>query len=432
MKYLPINPVLFTENRKRFCANMLPNSVAFFNSNDEFPRGGDQFFKFKQNADLFYLSGIDQEKSILMLFPDAPLEKFKEVLFLRETNEHIAVWEGHKYTKEEATATSGVKTIIWLDSFPNVLKEVMAHAENVYLNSNEHTRYDSEVPYRDLRFGLDLKTKFPFHQYHRSAPIMVKLRTIKQDIEIELIKQACGITRDAFIRLLGFVKPGVMEFEVQAEIEHEFIRKRSDGHAYTPIIASGKSACILHYIENNRECKDGDLLLLDFGAEYANYASDLSRTIPVNGKFSPRQKDCYNAILRVMKNAIQMLVPGTTIDVYHKEVCKMMEAEMIGLGLFTQEDVKNQDPDKPLYMKYYPHGTSHYLGLDVHDLGYKQTVLEEGMVFTCEPGLYIPEEGIGIRIENDILVTNNGPVDLMSDIPVEVDEIEAIMAKQEN
>ena len=430
MKYLPVDSNLFTENRKRFSANMLPNSVAFFNSNDEYPRGGDQFFKFKQNADLFYLSGIDQEQSILMIFPDAPLEKYKEVLFLRETNEHIAVWEGHKYTKEEATATSGVKTILWLDSFPNVLKEVMAHAVNVYLNSNEHTRYDSDVPYRDLRFGLDLMKKFPFHHYQRSAPIMVKLRTIKQDIEIALIKTACGITRDAFLRILGFVKPGVMEFEVQAEIEHEFIRKRSDGHAYTPIIASGKSACILHYIENNRECKDGDLLLLDFGAEYANYASDLSRTIPVNGKFSPRQKDCYNAILRVMKQAIQMLVPGTTIDAYHKEVCKLMEAEMIGLGLFTAEDVKNQDPDKPLFMKYYPHGTSHYLGLDVHDLGFKQTVLEEGMVFSCEPGLYIPEEGIGIRIENDILVTNNGPVDLMADIPLEVEEIEALMARK--
>ncbi len=429
MKYLPIDPSLFISNRERFRAHLLPNSVAFFNSNDEFPRNGDQNFKFKQNADLFYLSGIDQEQSILMLFPDSPVEKYREVLFLRETNDHIAVWEGHKYTKEEATTASGVKTILWTDSFPAALHEVMAHASNVYLNTNENTRFTSEIAYRDLRFGQDLKIKFPYHNYQRSAPIMLKLRTLKQAGEIELIKTACGITRDAFKRLLGYVEPGVMEFEVQAEIEHEFIRKRSDGHAYTPIIASGKNACILHYIENNRECKNGDLLLLDFGAEYANYASDLSRTIPVNGKFSPRQKDCYNAVLRVMKKAIQLLVPGTTIDAYHKEVCKLMEAEMIGLGLFTSEDVKNQNPDKPLFFKYYPHGTSHYMGLDVHDIGFKQTPLEAGMLFSCEPGIYIPEEGIGIRIENDILVTNEGPVDLMADIPIEVEEIEALMAK---
>jgi Xaa-Pro aminopeptidase len=280
-----------------------------------------------------------------------------------------------------------------------------------------------------VRFTKEIKEKFPNHTYLRSAPIMLNLRTIKSKIEIELIQKACDITGKAFRRILKFTKPGVMEYQVEAEVSHEFTWNRADGHSYYPIIASGGSACILHYIENNRECKDGDLLLLDFGCEYANYAADLSRTIPVNGKFSQRQKDCYNAVLRVMKQAIQMLRPGTTIDLYHAEVCKLMEAEMIGLGLFSAEDVKNQDPAKPLFMKYYPHGTSHYLGLDVHDLGFKQQVFQPGMVFTCEPGLYIPAEGIGIRIENDILVTEGAAFDLMANIPIEIEEIESLMAK---
>lgn len=429
MKYLPIDVQLFIENRDRFRSNLLNNSLAIFNSADEFPRNGDQNFKFRQNSDFFYLSGIDQEQSILMIFPDSPLEKYREVLFLRETNEHIAVWEGHKYTKDEAIATSGIKTVLWLDAFPGVLRELMAHAINVYLNANENLKYASEVPSRDLRFTKELKEKFPNHTYQRSAPIMLKLRTIKSKIEIAIIQQACDITEKAFRRVLAFTKPGMMEFQVEAEVSHEFTWNRADGHSYYPIIASGGSACILHYIENNRECKDGDLLLLDFGCEYANYAADLSRTIPVNGKFTARQKDCYNAVRRVMKQAIQMLRPGTTIDAYHAEVCKLMEAEMIALGLFTTDEVKNQNPDKPLFFKYYPHGTSHYLGLDVHDLGFKQQVFQPGMVFTCEPGIYIPEEGIGIRIENDILITEDAPFDLMANIPIEVEEIEALMKK---
>jgi Xaa-Pro aminopeptidase len=429
MKYLPIDPKLFIQNRERFCKHILPNSAAFFNSNDEFPRNGDQNFKFRQNSDFFYLSGIDQEQSILLIYPDCPLPKYREALFLRETNDVIAVWEGHKYTKDEAIATSGIINIFWLDAFPAALKEIMANSSHIYLNTNENMRFSTEVPYRDLRFANDLKERYPVHDYQRSAPVMSRLRTIKSKIEIDLISTACQITEKAFRRVMKFTKPGVMEYEVQAEIEHEFTWNRADGHAYYPIIASGGSACVLHYVENNKECKDGDLMLLDFGAEYANYAADLSRTIPVNGKFTPRQKECYNAVLRVMKQAIQKLVPGTTIDAYHAEVCKLMEAEMIGLGLFTAEDVKNQDPAKPLFFKYYPHGTSHYMGLDVHDLGTKQEVLHAGMLFSCEPGIYIPEENIGIRIENDILVTDNGPVDLMAGIPIEVEEIEAIMAK---
>jgi Xaa-Pro aminopeptidase len=429
MKYHPIDPQLFIGNRERYRTHLLPDSLAIFNAADEFNRNGDQNFKFRQNSDLFYLSGIDQEQSILLLYPDSPLEKYREVLFLRETNEHIAVWEGHKYTRSEATEVSGIKTILWLDAFPAVIRELMAQVSNVYLNGNEHTRNFNMVPCRDTRFGKDLKESYPNHHYLRSAPIMSKLRTIKSKVEIELIQQACDITGKAFRRVLAFTKPGVTEYQLEAEITHEFLWNRADGHAYYPIVASGQSACVLHYIENNRECKDGDLLLLDFGCEYANYAADLSRTIPVNGKFSPRQKECYNAVLRVMKKATMMLRPGTTIDAYHEEVCKLMEAEMIGLGLFTADDVKNQDPEKPLFKKYYPHGTSHYLGLDVHDLGYKQELLRPGMVFTCEPGIYIPEEQIGIRIENDILVTESDPIDLMAHIPIEIEEIESLMKK---
>lgn len=430
MKYNPVNPELFIQNRERFIRQMLPGSLAIFNSNDEFPRSGDQFFPFRQNADLFYLSGIDQEQSILLLYPDSPLEKYREVLFLRETSDYIAVWEGHKYTREEATQTSGIRTVLWLDSFQTVIRELMINAQHVYLNANEHIRYNSEVPYRDVRFTRELQKQFPHHDYQRSAPIMAQLRTIKSEIEVALIRKACSITRDAFLRVLKFTRPGVMEYEIEAEIQHEFIRQRANGHAYSPIIASGANACILHYVENSRECRNGDLLLLDFGAEYANYASDLSRTIPVNGVFSPRQKAIYQSVLHVMKQAIRMLVPGTTIDTYHKGVCGIMEKELIRLGLFTGEDVKNQNPDKPMFFKYYPHGTSHFMGLDVHDLGFKQQTLEAGMVLTCEPGIYIPEEGIGIRIENDILLTEHGPVDLMSDIPSEVEEIEELMKKQ--
>ena len=430
MKYLPIDSKLFIENRKKFVSKMKPNSMAIFNSNDEMPRNGDQNFLFRQNSDLFYLCGIDQEKTILILYPDCPVPKYREMLFCVETNEIIAVWYGHKYTKEEATATSGIQTVVWLSQFETILHELMVNCSSVYLNANENLRFSTEVPYRDVRFNKWIQEKYPNHSYDRSTPIVTSLRVQKSPIEIELMKSAINITNKAFRRLLGYVKPGVMEYEIEAEIEHEFIRNRASGHSYYPIIASGKSACVLHYVENNRPCNDGDLLLLDFGAEYANYCSDLSRTIPVNGKFTKRQKDVYNATLRVMKQAKAKLVAGTTIDEYHAEVCKIMEQELIGLGLFTAEDVKKQDPNNPLFFKYYMHGTSHFMGMDVHDVGTKQMKLLPGMVFSCEPGIYLPDESIGIRIENDILVTEKGPVDLMDMIPVEVDEIEELMAKR--
>jgi Xaa-Pro aminopeptidase len=393
------------------------------------PRNGDQNFPFRQNSDLFYLTGINQEQTMLTIFPDCPIDKYREILFLRETSEEIAIWEGHKLTKEEAKTISGVNTILWLNDFETVLKELMAHASNVYLNSNENIRFHTEVPYKDLRFAKTLMAKYPMHRYRRAAKIMLRIRTIKSDIEIEIIRKAIDITAKTFDRLLKFVKPGVMEYEIEAEMQHEFIRRQASGNAFAPIVGSGKNACSLHYSENKDQCKDGDLVLIDFGAEYANYPADLTRTIPVNGKFTKRQKDCYNAVLRVMQKAKTMLVVGTTIDKYHEEVCKLMEKEMIELGLFTAEDVKKQDPDKPLYKKYYPHGTSHFMGLDVHDLGFKQEPIKAGMLFSCEPGLYIPEEGIGIRLENDILVTEEGQIDLTEHIPVEVEDIEKLMKK---
>lgn len=429
MKYLPIDNNLFIENRQRFTKNMKPNTIAIFVSNDEMPRNGDQFFPFRQSSDFFYMTGIDQPKSILILYPDCIRKEFREILFTEETSDLIAIWYGKKYSKAEATETSGIERAEWLEEFPKVLVDIMANCDGVYLNTNENIRYDSPVQYGELRFVEELRAKYPLHEYYRSAPIMKNLRTIKSKIEVDLMQEACNITESGFRRVLGFVRAGVMEYEIEAEIMHEFLRKRATGYSYYPIVASGKSACVLHYVENNKVCNDGDLLLLDFGAEYANYAGDLTRTIPVNGKFTPRQKDCYNAVLRTMKSAINLLRPGTTIDEYHKAVCKMMEQEMLGLGLLKQEDIDKQDPKKPAYMKYYMHGTSHYMGLDVHDLGFKQETLKPGMAFSCEPGIYILEEGIGIRIENDIIVTDGDPLDLMATIPREVDEIEELMKK---
>ncbi len=429
MRYLTIEPKLFIENRKRFVKQLKPNSVAIFNSNDEMPRKGDTFFPFCQNPDLFYLSGIDQEETILVLYPDSKIDAYKEILFVKKTNEHIAIWEGHKYTQQEATISSGISSVYWLENFESIMKEIMSNVENVYLNTNENVRYSSNVIYNDLRFAKSFKKKYPAHTYYRSAPIMASLRKIKSKLEIELITKACDITDKAFRKILPFIKPGVMEYEIEAEITAEFIRNRATGHAYTPIIASGKNACVLHYVKNNEKCNKGDLLLLDFGAEYANYAADLSRTIPVNGKFSKRQKEVYNACLSVMKQAIKMLVVGANIDDYHAAVCQIMEKELVDLKLFSINDLKKQDPNNKLFRKYFMHGTSHYLGLDVHDLGTKQEKLQEGMLFSCEPGIYILEEQIGIRIENDILISNKGPIDLLKNVPIEIEEIEYLMNK---
>ncbi len=429
MKYTPINQKLYVENRKRFVAAMKPNAIAFFNSNDEMPRNGDQNFPFRQNSDLLWMSGIDQEQSILVICPNHPLPEYREALFLRKTNEHIAIWEGHKYTKEEARAASGIQYVYWTDEFATMLPVMMHHSQTVYINLNENDRFVTEVPYREQRFADNLKNKYPNHQYERCGPLMASLRAVKHELETEALRTACDITDKAFRRVLGFVKPGVTEYEVEAEISHEFIRNRATGHAYTPIIASGASACVLHYTDNNKIMNDGEVALLDFGADYANYAADLTRSIPVNGKFTKRQRDVYEAVLRVMKAATKMLVVGNVIPKYHEEVGKVMEEELIMLGLLDAAAVKRQDPRQPLYKKYFMHGTSHFLGLDVHDIGNRYEPMKAGNVFTCEPGIYIPEEGLGIRIENDILITEKGPMDLMAKIPVEADEIEELMAK---
>ncbi|HET6245562.1 MAG: aminopeptidase P N-terminal domain-containing protein [Bacteroidetes bacterium] len=428
MKYLPLNSEMFLKNRKKFSEMLMPNSLAVFNSNDIMPTNADGTMPFRQNNDLFYLSGIDQEESILIIFPDAINPEYREILFVKETNEEIAIWEGAKLNKEEAFKISGIKTVFWINQFKNILNILMSECENIYLNTNEHTRAVVEVETRDSRFINWCKQNYPLHKYNRSAPIMKKLRQIKSQHEIDLLQKACNITEDGFRRLLGFVKPGVMEYEIEAELIHEFVRKRSRGFAYTPIIASGFNACVLHYIENNQECKAGDVILLDVGAEYANYASDMTRCVPVSGRFTQRQKDVYNAVLNVMRAAIKLLVPGTKIVDYHKEVGFIMEAELIRLGLLNASEVTNQNPNKPLYKKYFMHGTSHLLGLDVHDIGEPDLVFQNGMVFTCEPGIYIREENLGIRLENDILITENGPVDLMANIPIEADEIEELMS----
>ena len=392
------------------------------------PRNGDQTFPFRQNSDMFYLTGLDQEKSILTLCPNHPLEASREMIFIVKTNDLMVTWYGHKYTLEQAREISGVTTIKWLDEFDSVLKDLISRAEKVYLNLNEHTRFFTDVPSRDLRFAQKLRQEYPVHSFERLAPLIYEQRTVKGPEEIDMMQKACDITGKAFRRVLAFTKPGLKEYEIEAEIIHEFIRNGATGHSYSPIIASGANACILHYNENDRLCKDGDLILLDFGAEYGNYAADLSRTIPANGKFTPRQRQVYDAVLRVMRKATKLLVPDTTIDKWHAEVCRIMEKELIGLGLFTEQDVKNQDPASPMFFNYYMHGTGHFLGLDVHDVGSKQQPLQKGMVITCEPGIYIKEEGLGIRLENDIMVDEE-PLDLMAGIPLDPDEIEKLMAQ---
>lgn len=429
MRYGPIAPELFVENRRRFRELLPANSLAIFNANDILPTNADGTLALKQNTDLFYLTGVDQEETILLICPDAALEKHREILFLRETSEHILVWEGYKLTKEEGRQVSGIRTVMWLDQFPAVLTALMNEAEYVYLNSNEHIRSVVEVETRDARFIRDIQRRYPLHQYRRAARLMHQLRAIKSPEEIRLMRRACEITGNAFRRLLGFVRPGVWEYEVEAEILHEFVKSGSRGPAYTSIIGSGESATILHYISNDRQCQDGDVLLLDFGAEYANYAADLSRSIPVNGTFTPRQRQVYEAVLRVFKFAKTQLVVGNEIEAYHKAVGEAMTQELIKLDLLSEGDVKNQDPDAPLYKKYFPHGTSHYLGLDVHDVGYKYRKFEAGMVYTNEPGIYIREEKLGIRLENDILITPSGNEDLMADIPLELADIERLMKR---
>jgi Xaa-Pro aminopeptidase len=428
MKYHQLDRQLFIKNRAKFTGQMKPNSVAVFNSNDIYPVSADSTLPFAQHRDIFYLSGVDQEESILLLFPDAPYAHQKEILFLKETSAHIAVWEGEKLTKEKAFEVSGVKTVYWLQDFEKILFELMTYCDTIYVNTNEHYRQSVTTETREARFVKWWKAQYPAHQVAKSNPILQHIRSIKEQEEIALIQQACDITNKGFRRLLPFVKPGVMEYEIEAELIHEFVRNRSKGFAYTPIIASGNNANVLHYIENNQACKAGDLLLLDVAAEYANYSSDMTRTIPVSGTFTARQKAVYNAVLRVKNEATKLLVPGEFWKNYHLEVGKIMTSELLGLGLIDKADIQNENPEWPAYKKYFMHGTSHHLGLDTHDYGLLHKPIEANMVFTVEPGIYIPAEGFGIRLEDNVVVQAQGePFNLMRDIPIEVDEIESLM-----
>ena len=428
MKYHQIDNNLFIKNRKKFMDRMQPNSIAVFNSNDLYPIGADSTLPFEQNRDLFYLSGADQEETILLLFPDAADKKHREILFVRETNDHIAVWEGEKLTKEKATEVSGIETVCWLSDFDKTFFDLMTEVDTVYFNTNEHYRQAVETQTREDRFIIRCKENFPAHKWAKSSTILQDLRGVKEPEEIAIMQTACNITEKGFRRLLGFVKPGVMEYEIEAELLHEFIRNRSKGFAYTPIIASGNNANVLHYIENNRECKDGDMLLMDVAAEYANYSSDLTRTIPVNGRFTPRQRAVYEAVLRVKNEATAMLVPGTMWAEFHKEVGKLMTSELLGLGLLDKADVQNENKDWPAYKKYFMHGTSHHIGLNTHDYGALKTPMVANMVYTVEPGIYIPEEKMGVRLEDDVVIQEKGaPFNLMANIPIEVEEIEELM-----
>ena len=427
MKYLPIDKQLFIKNRALFNSKINGNGLAIFNANDIMPTNADGTMPFRQNNDLFWLSGVDQEESILLLFPNHTDKNMREILFLKETNEHIAIWEGAKLTKDDALKTSGIKTVFWLDELENKLAEIISKCDSIYLNKNIHSRSASNVQTRDDRFRNMIADKFSNKVIKEVAPIMHELRAIKSDIEIALMQNACDITEKGMRSSLTYIEPGFKEYENEAKLIHEFIRNRSNVFAYQPIIGSGVNSCVLHYVENNKLCKDGDILLMDFGAEYANYASDLTRTVPVNGKFSERQKAVYNSVLHVMKEATNMLRPGTMFKEYNTEIGSVMENELVKLGLLDKHALKKQDPKNPLFKKYFMHGTSHYLGLDVHDVGSMDWPMQEGMVFTCEPGIYILEEALGIRLENDILVTANGPEDLMKNIPIEIEEIENLM-----
>ena len=428
MKYHPIDSKLFIKNRSNFMAQMKANSLAVFNSNDIYPISADSTMPFQQHRDIYYLSGVDQQESVLILFPDCPNKNHRELLFLKETNDHIAVWEGEKLTKLRAFEVSGIKTVYWLKDLNKVMAELMAQSDTVHINTNEHYRASTETETREDRFTKWLLKKYPAHKVEKSNPILQRLRSIKDPIELDLLQKACNITEKGMRRVLKYVKPGVSEYEIEAEFIHEFLRNRSKGFAYTPIIASGNNANVLHYIENNQLCKDGDLILLDVGAEYANYSSDMTRTIPVNGRYSKRQKEVYNAVNRVKNNATKMLTPGTIWEDYHKEVGKLMTTELLDLGLIDKADVQNEDPNWPAYKKYFMHGTSHHMGLDTHDYGLLWEPMKANMVFTVEPGIYIPEEGFGIRLEDDVVIQENGaPLNLMKNIPIEVEEIEDIM-----
>jgi Xaa-Pro aminopeptidase len=430
MKYLPLNADIFVQNRKRFTERMEKNSIAIFNSNDELPMNGDAIHKFKQNSDLLWLTGIEQEDSMLVLFPDNPDTKYREVLVLVRPNALKEKWDGHRLRTNEATDISGIKTIIWLDVLDGMLQPWIHLSDTIYLNTNENDRKANLVPVRDYRYAEAMKQRYPLHNYKRSARLMKELRGIKSALEVEVLQKAIDITDTTFRHLLQFIKPGVMEYEIEAEIYHQFMKQRSAGPAYGSIIASGDRARTLHYVENSRECKDGELILMDFGAEYGNYCADLTRTVPVNGKFGRRQKTVYNACLHLHHYAASILKPGISIVDYTEKIGDEATIIFQKIGLLKKSDVKNEDPNDRAYRKYLYHGISHHLGIDVHDLGTRTEPIKAGMVFTIEPGIYIEEEQMGVRIENNFWVTRNGNKDLMKNIPITVEDIEALMKKK--
>jgi Xaa-Pro aminopeptidase len=429
MRHEPIDPQLFIQNRKRLSELLLPNSLAVLNANDVLPTNADGSLPLVPSTDFFYLSGIEQEQSILLLYPEADDEKQRELLFLREANPDMERWEGHKLTKEEARKISGIKHVHWLSEFPRVFHRLMCECEHAYLNTNEHKRAVIEVETREARFVADTLRRYPLHDYHRLARLMHRLRVQKSPLEIELIQKAADITKAGFERVLRMLKPGRTEYELEADFIYEFTRRRGR-FAYTPIIASGKNACVLHYITNEAACKNGDLLLLDVAASYANYNADMTRTIPVNGKFTRRQKEIYNSVLRVLRGCSAGLRPGKRWKEWQKEAEQMIETECVDLGLLTPREIKKQDSDSPAVKKYFMHGVGHPLGLDVHDLGLTTEPMQEGWVMTVEPAIYIPDEGIGVRLENDVLIRADGNLDLMASIPIEADEIEERMNKK--
>lgn len=420
---------LFVKNRKSFSDFMASKSIAVFCANEPMPRNGDQFFPFRQQSDFFYLTGIKHENAFLILYPDSPNPDRKEILFIETYNENKVIWQGEMLDTAEASRISGVKTVLYSDSFYDVLNDIVFNCDKIYLNSYEYPRYQCDVATKQQRFAEDIKRRYPLHNIERSAPILNRLRLVKSKEELDITRHACDITGQAFRRCLDTVRPGKYEYQIQAEIEYVFKSNNASGHAFAPIVAGGKNGCCLHYSSNNSILNDNDLVLFDIGCEYNHYSSDLSRTIPVNGHFTPRQKQCYDAVLRVMKQIEPLYVIGNTINDINTTTYKLMEQEMIGLGLFTTDDIKRQDPDKPLYTKYLMHGISHHIGIDVHDNVNKSITFKEGMILTCEPGIYIREENIGIRIENDMLVTSGQPVNLFEGLPIEVDEIEYAMNK---
>lgn len=427
MRYTPLPADFYIRNRKNLGRLLKPRSIVILDSNDILPTNADGHMGFRQQNDLFYLTGIDQEETLLILFPDAPAKEWTEILFVKETSEHIRIWEGNKLTREEATRQSGIRQVRWTSEFRSMLQSICNAADHIYLSSNEHPRAVVETQTRNDRMIRELKERFPLHRFERLSPFMNTLRAVKSPEETEQLRKAISITRDGFLHVLKKTRPGIREFELEAEFAYAFLRNGSRGFAYGPIIASGGNANVLHYTDNDQVCQEGDLILLDVGAEYGNYNADMTRVIPVSGKFSPRQREVYDAVLRVMREAASLLRPGITLAEYEKKVGRLMERELIALQLLRAEDVEKQDPEKPLYKKYFMHGTSHHLGLDVHDVGSRFRTLEPGMVFTCEPGIYIPEEKLGIRLENNFLVTEGAPTDLMASIPIEADEIEALM-----